>query len=230
MLKTSTQRQILFVLIAVAVLALLFGMWSRHNLTDMPKKSAQPLTLNSGTLFPEPRILSPFKLTASDGQPFTNDSFKGHWSLVFFGFTNCPDLCPTTLSVLNQTYKSLQTAQQDPMPQVVFISVDPEQDTNQRITEYLSSFNRNFVGATGSEQQLDRLTKEMNVLYMKVAQPNTNANGHDEHMYSIDHSGTILVINPQGQLYALFSMPHDAEKIAQDFRTITTHYSENTAS
>jgi len=204
--KTQLRRRI--ILISIGALALLFGMWLQFNYNKKPA----PPTLVSATIFPQSRIINPFQLTDDEGKPFTLDNFKGHWSIVFFGFTNCPDLCPTTLSTLNDAYKKLVAAKQNPMPQVVFISVDPEADTPDRMKTYLSSFNKAFLGAVGSQEQIDQLTKELSVLYAKIAQK-------DAH-YTIDHSGTILIINPQGQFAGVFSMPHNADNIAHDLQTI----------
>ncbi len=206
----SPRYRRLFTVIAVALLALLLGLWTRHNLQP---KSVQP-TLLTATVFNQPRSISPFQLTDDNGQAFTLENLKGHYSLLFFGFTHCPDLCPTALSTLNQTYKKLASQPNLPLPQIVFISVDPEQDTPAVIKTYLSSFNSAFLGATGSKQQLDTLTQEMSVLYARVAQAGDAAH------YTIDHSGTIIIINPQGEFYGVFTLPHDAQKIAADMENI----------
>ncbi|HVV67434.1 MAG TPA: SCO family protein [Gammaproteobacteria bacterium] len=214
MSNSSPRAQLSFLVTSLCILALLFGLWLYHNLGHHEDNSDTQLV--SATVFQQPRALTPFNLTDDNDHPFTLDNFKGHWSLLFFGFTNCPDLCPTTLSVLNQAYKQLASTNPKTMPQVVFISVDPEQDDSQTIAKYLSSFNPSFLGATGSQSTLDQLTRELNVLYMKVAPPQANT---DEH-YSIDHSGTILIINPQGQFYGVFTTPHDPNKIAKDTQTL----------
>lgn len=208
MYKSSTFH-IYSLIVAIAVLALLFGIWTQHNLSV--KNKPRVLTLSSATLLPQPRLLNNFRLISDNNKIFTNDNLKNHWSFVFFGFTNCPQLCPTALATLNRVYKNLHQAHLQLVPQIVFISVDPETDTPKKIHEYLTSFNTNFVGATGSKQQIDTLTKELNIMYAKVF-PH-----EDQTHYSIDHSGTILLINPQGQLAAIFSIPHDADKIAKDF-------------
>lgn len=197
-------------IICFAILALLFGLWAYHNLGA---NEEQKTTLVSATLFDQPRVLANFTLVDDHKKPFTMDQLKGHWNMVFFGFTHCPDLCPTTLATLNQAYNSLQAQGQITMPQVVFISVDPQRDDPDQIKEYLSSFNPHFLGATGTETQLKQLSQELSVLYAKITQP-------DNKNYTIDHSGTILLINPQGQFAGVFTLPHDANKIAQDMKTI----------
>lgn len=213
----SPRSRKLYLIACVAILALLFGLWTRHNAHAQPEKP----TLQTATIFSQPRNIAPFQLTDDNNKPFTAENLKGHYSLVFFGFTHCPDLCPTTLSMLNQTYKTLASQSNIPLPQIIFISVDPEQDTPAVIKTYLSSFNTAFLGATGTTKQLDELTQEMSVLYAKVAQA-----GDPSH-YTIDHSGTIIIVDPQGQFYGVFTMPHDAQKIAADMRNLLRSTSQS---
>lgn len=209
---SSLKRPLLTLAIAMAFLALLFGAWFGYNL-----HKKQNVEFATATILPQAKTISSFQLIDDNEHAFTNDNLKGHWSLVFFGFTSCPDLCPTTLTTLNAAYQKLEAAHQAPMPQVVFISVDPERDTPPHLNDYMSSFNKNFIGATGTKEQIDKLTQELSVLYMKVTQANSDS-------YTIDHSGTILVIDPAGNWYALFNTPHDANNIAKDFQAIVSQY------
>ena len=213
-MKTTQQNRskIWIFLLAIAMLAALFGMWSQFNLKS--EHDIDKLDLDVATIFPQPRLIQPFELKGADDKPFTQENLKGQYSLVFFGFTHCPALCPTTLSTLNQSYQMLQDRKVKSLPQIVFISVDPERDTPAVIKTYLSSFNKAFVGATGSKKELDELTQEMSVLYTKVLEP-----GKAE-QYTIDHSGTLVLINPKGQVQGVFTLPHDAQKIAHDLEKI----------
>ena len=211
-MSNKMRTQIIIWLIAIGILALLFGMWSSHNLSKANKQNT--ITLSVGTILPMPRPVQAFQLTGLDNNAFTNDNFKNHWTMIFFGFTHCPMLCPTTLSTLNQVYQKLQHDQVQALPQVLFISVDPERDSIQGIKEYLTSFNPAFIGARGDKDKIDAITKQFNVAYAKVMQNPTDQN------YSVDHSGTILLVDPQGQLYAIFSTPHNANNIAGDYEKI----------
>lgn len=170
------------------------------------------------TILSEPRSLSSFKLTDDHQQLFTNENLRGHWTLMYFGFTSCPHICPANMTVLKNVYSKLKQENKT-LPQVVFISLDPDRDTASRIERFVSSFNKNFKGATGSEQQLDQLTKELSVVYMKITQP--NASKQEVNDYQIDHSGSIIVLNPQGKFYAVFSTPHEANSIAKDLVAMT---------
>lgn len=231
--NTRNKRYAIGFIIALAVLAVLFGMWfqnhsankrtvanNTNSAKDKPKIAAiKPPVLKNGTVFPQARNVSAFQLTDFNNQPLTNEKLKGHWTMVFFGFTSCPMVCPTTLSNLSKTYQQLQTAQQQPMPQVLFISVDPERDTPKRMQEYLLSFNKDFIGATSNKEQIDKLAQEMSVLYMKIQKQGAKPDD-----YNIDHSGTILLLDPAGQLLAIFSPPQNPQELATDLQTIIKHY------
>jgi protein SCO1/2 len=221
MATQSSRMRWLGLVIAIALLAALFGLWTRHNVA--PADNSAPLTLNNGTVLPQPRLISEFTLTDMNGQPFTRDRLHGHWNLIFFGFTRCPELCPTTLSTLNQMYQQLQSDHQEPLPKVYFISVDPERDTPQQIKQYVTGFNPNFFGATGTSEQLQQMTQEFSVMYAKVMQQN-NGTQNSENNYTIDHSGTLLLVDPNGQLLAIFSTPHEAKALAQSFEEIFKVY------
>ena len=212
-------RNIFLATAAFAVLSLLFGLWVHQNQAG---HSNGPLELDNGTLFPVPRNIAPFELVDARQKPFNNSSLTGHWSVLFFGFTQCPQLCPTTLATLNETYQLLEKKNNAALPQVVFISVDPDRDTPRAIEEYLGSFNKHFIGATGTKDQIKNLTAKLNILYMKVQKPHAD----DPMSYQIDHSGTLLLVNPEGKLLALFSSPQDAETLANSLAAIEARYTK----
>ena len=211
---TIIQRQLWITVITVALLALVLGIWLH---TQSSNKSVQSSRLQNGTMLPKPYVLNSFQLTDDQGRPFTNDTLRGHWSLLFFGFTHCPMMCPTTLAKLNDAYKELRQLDNENLPQVVFISIDPDRDSAKQIKYYLSNFNDNFVGATGSKGQLKQLTQSLGIVYMKAIK-----SGEED--YNIEHSGSILVINPLGEWVAVLSPPQDGHMIAQEFMRIQTHF------
>lgn len=208
---------LLFGTLLLAAMALSAGVWLHNHFEKKPVAAPQ---LISGSVLPTPKPLTDFHLQFSNGTAFTPENLKGQWHLLFFGFTNCPWLCPTTLATLNQVDHKLREAHQA-SPQVIFISVDPERDTPAKIKTYVNSFNQNFSGATGSDAELDKLTSQVSVLYMKVK---ANTDNKD---YTIDHSGAILVINPQAELYAIFSTPHEVAKLVQDIKVIMSQIKAN---
>ena len=152
--------------------------------------------------FPQAREIRPFQLSNQEGDSVGLSSLKGHWSLLFFGFTYCPDICPTTLGVLNQAMKKIEKP-----PQVVLVSVDPERDTPKLLKQYLVGFNPAFDGYTGEFEQIVGLATNVNVAFGKVPGPEAGT-------YLVDHSASIIVVNPQGEYAGFIKAPHQAEDIA----------------
>jgi len=178
----------------------------------LPDKSVSPELV--GVLRPEPRPLQAFELTDQYRQPFSLERLQGEWSFVFFGYTSCPDICPTTLSTLTGVVRKLQANPQDPANiQVVFVSVDPQRDTPEFIEKYLKYFDEAFLGITGTQQDIDSLTRQFGAGYMK--EPDT-APGQ----YLVSHTSSIFLVDPHGRLLAAFSPPHDPGTIADQFRQI----------
>lgn len=192
---------------------------------------ADEIKLQSGLMIPVAKELQPFTLSQyvakpapgeKNLQPFTNANLKGKWTLMFFGFTNCPMLCPTTMAQLGNAYQQWQANKVNPLPQVVFVSVDPERDTAQKVKTFATTFNPNFIGVrTDDMNTLGQMTHEMDVMFEKVAQPASVTGDKDSKSnYTINHSGDILVINPQGQFTAILTMPHETKDIVADYQTI----------
>lgn len=206
----KTLRQLI---IFICIVGVCLGIFYGNNKFNSP---LNPEEL-SATLFDKPRAISSFELQDHHGASFTKANLQGKWSLLFFGFTNCPNICPTTLGELNHAEQLLSAHHFPIRPQVVFITVDPERDNLKRLAEYVPAFNKDFIGVTGSPAAITKLTKELGVLFMKVT-PNA------DQPYQIDHSGTVMLFNPKAQLVGIFSMPHDGEQIAQDFEVIASHF------
>lgn len=180
----------------------------------------QPAQLLSATVLSQPRELSSFKLMDSKNKPFTNQNLLGHWTMLYFGFTRCPQICPNNMAMLNKMYTKLQENKQQPLPHVVFVSIDPDRDSLTRIGQFVAAFNPNFEGVTGSTAQVDKMMQELGVVSMKVQKQDPTGKVAAKDNYDIDHSGAILLIDPAGKFYAVFTTPHDAANIAQDFQTI----------
>lgn len=140
--------------------------------------------------------LPPFQFQQK-GQVFTNQNLQGKWTLFFIGYTFCPDICPTTLADLDRVYPKLNN-DQSTTTQVVFISVDPNRDKAQQLADYVNYFNKNFIGVTGSHEQLWPLVSELGLIYSVVDE------GERDDFYLVDHSASIVLINPKGQFHATF--------------------------
>jgi len=168
------------------------------------------LRANGAVIFDNPRIIEDFSLTDQNGEPFTLESLKGQWSILFFGFTHCPDICPTTMAKLSQVYKNLDTdiAEQT---QVVLVSVDPARDSPQKLADYVPFFNEEFVGVTGDFLQIMQLTQNLNVAFRKVMLEND---------YTIDHSANLAIINPKGHYHGFIKPPFELARLTTVWQSI----------
>ncbi|HEX4971863.1 MAG TPA: SCO family protein [Steroidobacteraceae bacterium] len=194
----------------VAIVAVTSGILSARWLLKH-QAGAQP-AVTTATLLVPPRPLPPLALVDQNNQPFGADRLRGGWSFVFFGFTSCPDVCPVTMSALAQTRKLLADLPEPSRPRVVMISVDPERDTPERLAAYVKGFDPAFVGATGTKPAIDELAQRMGVLV--ATRP------LDGDAYTVDHTTSLFLVGPDGALRALFSAPHEPDKIAADYRRI----------
>ena len=170
----------------------------------------------AATRFPVAREVQPFELVDHNNVVFDNAALEQHWSFLFFGYTYCPDVCPTTLSVLNSIAQRLQDVDTD--IRFVMVTVDPERDTPERLAEFVTYFNGDFLGVTGTDQGLEQLTRQLGILYERVEpEPGSEA-------YLMDHTAAVFLFDPDGRYHAVFSPPLSAETITGDFRTMLQAY------
>jgi protein SCO1/2 len=184
----------------------------------LTKPSPPPSEL-LGVLRPDFKLLHPFKLTDQNGEVFDGKRFQGKWSFVFFGYTSCPDVCPTTLNVLNSVDGLLKDKAGKNMPesQIIFISVDPERDTTETLATYMSYFNKDFIGATAGKTEVDKLVRQFGAGYM--FDPET-APGQ----YTVSHTSAIFLVDPYARLVATFSQPHYPATIASLHEKIQAYF------
>ena len=198
----------------------LLTMWATYLLIKPPA----PPALLQGVLRPEYRPLQPFTLTDQRYQRFDETNLRGKWSMIFFGYLSCPDVCPLTLHELNSFWGLLRDESgTDPEDlQIVFVSVDPARDSLQRLGEYVSHFNRHFIAATGSKAQIDRLASQFGAGY--ALEPET-APGQ----YLVAHSSAIFLVDPLGRSVATFSQPHYASTLFTQYRRISAYFASASA-
>lgn len=166
--------------------------------------------------FPATRLVPEFELADHQGAVFDVESLRGKWSFLFFGYTHCPDICPTTLHSMAQIIDRLgEDAQKT---QFVFISVDPERDTVERLAEYLPFFHPDIVGLTGTPAQVEQFAKAMWVPYMRVENPESPAD------YAMDHSASVLLIDPHARYHAIISPPYTVDGLIQNWRDMATFF------
>ncbi len=172
-----------------------------------------------GVYLAEPQSIQNFKLQDHQGKLFTKENLKSHWTLMFFGFTNCGMVCPTTMAALNTFYKSMQTKTSKAfMPQVVMVSVDPDRDTQSKLNSYVQTFNSQFIGVRGDEKETIALEKQLHIAVAKL-----EVDGEGENHYTLNHTAEILVFNPVAKLQAFLSYPHEPKQMEKDYQWIVEH-------
>jgi len=182
--------------------AALLGFWVAAQVDS----SAPPLA--SGTWFPVPRSIGALALTAHTGRAFTTADLNGHPTLVFFGFTHCPDVCPTTLAALAQVKKKAAL----PDLQVLFVSVDPARDTPAALAAYVHAFDPDFIGATADSAEISKIAERFGVAVARVDLP-----GGD---YVMDHSAAVFLLNRRAQIVAVFTPPYAVAPLAADLQRL----------
>lgn len=207
----SRQRSIITTAV-VAIAAIAAGMLLARAIFDRGRTA--DLGLAKATLVTPARPLPAFALTDQDGASFEAARLKGHWTLMFFGFTHCPDVCPTTLGMLAQVEKQLAATAPAASPQVVLVSVDPQRDTPAQLKSYVKFFSPTFTGVTGSVPAINDFTRALGVPTATTQLGNGN--------YTVDHSAVIFLLDPNGSMRAVFSTPYLADVIAADYRRIVS--------
>ncbi len=201
MTKTSTR----VLLVAAAIAATAIGFYVARQI-DRPAPA-----LASGTWFPKARAVPDFSLVDTGGAAVTRAVLLGHPNLLFFGFTHCPDVCPTTLIKLAAATRQAAV----PGLKVVFISIDPERDTPGVVGRYVHAFDPGFEGLTGTPQAVGKLARSVGVVVARVEQP-----GGD---YTMDHSAVVFLTNDAGEVVAVFTPPFDDKLMARDLKASAAH-------
>jgi protein SCO1 len=185
----------------VAVCAALAGFWLARGLDHSDPELA------SGTWLPQARTIGDFQLLDEAGQPFSAAGLRGHPTLLYFGFTHCPDVCPATLAKLAQVKKTAAV----PGLRVVLVSVDPQRDTPAVLSQYVHAFDPQFIGLTGDPAAIRKLAAQFSVAFNRVELP-----GGD---YTMDHSAAVFLLDGQAREVGVFTPPFDVKQLAQDLRT-----------
>lgn len=202
-------RKLIFVLACLVALAA--GAWLS---SWVQQRNASPDI--QGMVLSEPRAFESFRMTDDAGAAFTEADFQGHWSLLYFGFTYCPDICPMTLAVFSQL-KNMLSDTGRANTRFYLVSVDPARDTPERLHDYVRFFDPEFRGLTGPVRELDKLTAAAGALYVIPGDT-------DREDYLVDHSSTVTLVNPEGKVHAVFTAPHTAEQLARDLTQVVARW------
>ena len=203
-------KSILYIILAAFAAG--FGLWAGQHWMNK-KPSAPVAAMQTVRMFPEVRQIPDFALQAADGKVLNKASIGKHWTLVFLGFTHCPDVCPTTLGELSKAQKIWESVPMNKRPRVLFVSVDPERDTPKVLADYAAFFHQDTLTATAPEPALADFVQSLAMVYAK--RPLENGD------YTMDHSATIVVLNPQGNEVGIIRPPFAPEKIAADMLALS---------
>ncbi|MCC5873129.1 MAG: SCO family protein [Gammaproteobacteria bacterium] len=199
-------------------MALVLGLFV-NNIVRTPGLSDDQLREEYGTVvLPQPRAPSPFRLVRDDGSPFTEADLQGSWTLAYFGFTHCPDICPVTLAVLGEARRQLAESNGHAPFDVALFTVDPERDTPEVLSEFVNYFHPDFVGVTGEHGVLASLAREVSVAFAKVP------SAHEPDGYVVDHTGNIVIFNPRGHYHGYIRLPHTPERVLTAYRTLVDRF------
>ena len=210
--KTPSQsRGIRWTVIGVLVFILVIVAGFVNRINQPRVMTAADMQANGAFLLQTPRDMGDFALIDHRGQPFVPASLENQWTLIFFGFTYCPDICPTTMAFLDQFVQALEGTEVEDT-QVVMVSVDPARDTVEQLASYVPFFNPGFVGVTGEFLDIHRFATALNTPFRKVP-------GQDEN-YLVDHSANVVLINPRGDYHAFFRTPLDMARMKTTYRAM----------
>jgi len=197
-----------------AIVAFVLGLFLARGLLA-PREVPVPATVNA-TVLPQTRVLPALNLIDQDGRPLAPDTLRQGWTMVFFGFTQCPDVCPTTLTLLAQTRKQLADLPPAQQPRVLLISVDPERDTPAVLKPYVTFFDASFRGATGTPEGVQQAATAFGIPFQKMPLPSGG--------YTMDHGAGLFIVAPDGGIAAYSSPPLTADGLASDFRAVVQYF------
>jgi protein SCO1 len=194
----------------VKVLILLSGVVLAAAALMIIRPADQP-DITTGTLLANPKPLPLFQLVDHHGETFSRQNFEGQWSLMFTGFTTCPDICPATMPILNELDRKLRANGTE--LKMILLSIDPERDTPGVLASYLDFFNRSMTGVTGDLAAIEQLCDEIGMSFIHIP-----ASGG---RYTVDHTGALVLIDPQARIRGYFKPPFDTDRLATDLVLVT---------
>ncbi|MBF0625714.1 MAG: SCO family protein [Magnetococcales bacterium] len=216
--KHRTFRRFLILVFSIGLLAFAAMGGFLYLINQMRKQVPEEL---ANIMLPETRPVPAFALMAHDGTPFTLDRLKDTWSLLFFGYTHCPDVCPTALAAMGELLAEMKKNQVTAPYQGVFVSVDPQRDTQDLLKDYVAFFSPRITGVTGDEPVIKDLAKSVGAYYAREA-------GRGDDSYLIDHTSHFFLIDPKGRLTAVFAANRFPPAEAADkVRRIIRHVESN---
>jgi protein SCO1/2 len=212
----SKSKNSIPVLIVVALLAVAFGVYFQSS-TGL--KDTLP-TFEKAIILPKSKAIQGVEFVDHQGHRFSKQQLLGRWSILFFGFTNCPDICPTTMQTLKQAKNKLVLDNAWGNYQVIMVSVDPARDTTQQLSNYVPYFDSEFIGINGSLDVTTEFSKQLGILFYANE-------ADDDGRYDVDHGTALILVNPMGEMAGVISAPHQADVIARDLSKLAQYYAQD---
>ena len=204
--KLSNSKFLIPMMIFIAVLAAASGFYISLKQSSPARPDIE------GLFWPAPKQIHDFSVVDQNGNPFNLSNIQGKWSFVFFGYTHCPDVCPITMAIMADVYKQLvDTGYND--VQTIFVSVDPERDTTEKLNQYVAYFNEDFIGLGGNIEMIKSLTQQIGVAYF-------HSEKDEKGFYLVDHTASLFLFDPGARMIAKISAPHESTEIMQRFKNI----------
>lgn len=198
-------------ILVIAIAAGLGLALSQRLFSPGAQSNAVKPALSVANIIDSPRALPAFTLQSANGA-LTAEQLKGSWTVVFIGFTHCPDVCPTTLADLARAQTIWAASKRPDKPKLLFVSIDPERDNPALLAEYAAFFHQDTLTATAQEPQLSEFTRALGLVYMKVPQADS---------YTMDHSATLVLLNPKSEFAGIIRPPLNPDAIAKDLLTLS---------
>ncbi len=219
-IKMSQTRSTKIIFVFAALAAVAAGAWMGAN-SGSPEATGSPAKIQ-GAILPKAKTLHDFNVINQHKQAYTLADLKNKWSLIFVGYTHCPDVCPTALNTLKQV-KQLMQEQSLIAPQIIFLSIDPERDTAEILSEYVNYFDQDFIGLTGTVEEIKNLSTQLSVTFAKSPGSSGEITEDD---YLMDHSSSFMLINPDGKLQTFITAPHTTANIIYAVQKSQIYYQQ----
>ena len=205
-----SKRNIIFILLILTGITGLFTYFQ-----SLPSLLEKKPTLVSGKILARPMEINRFELIDQKNEVFNNKSLEGGWTVLFFGYTNCPDVCPTTIYKLAEIKNELKEDLSSTSFNTVLVTLDPDRDSADRLKEYIGYFDESMLGVTGTYENIQSFTSSLSVFYQRI---------NKEEGYDFNHTASIFVFNKDGSLFATMSPANTIGELTQDFYTILNNF------
>ena len=205
-----SRRNIIFVFLVLFGMSVLFAYFQ-----SLPSLLQKKPTLLTGKILTRPMELDNFELIDQNNQTFNSESLKGNWTILFFGYTNCPDVCPTTIYKLAEVKNDVNQNLPSKNFNTVLVTLDPDRDTPERLDEYIGYFDESMLGVTGTYENIQSFSSNLSVFYQRI-----NKDGG----YDFNHTASIFVFNQDGSLFATMSPATSVSELRDDFYTILNNF------